>query len=76
MPDKVILEVKGPVATITNNNPDKRNAFDDEMDARLFDILTELKQPPGGPSRHLARRRGKPGRRVETFPLSARTPRP
>ena len=46
MPDKVILEVKGPIATITNNNPDKRNAFDDEMDARLFDILTELKNRP------------------------------
>jgi enoyl-CoA hydratase/carnithine racemase len=31
---------------ITNNNPDKRNAFDDDMDARLFDILTELKGRP------------------------------
>jgi enoyl-CoA hydratase/carnithine racemase len=46
MPDKVILEVKGSIAIITNNNPDKRNAFDDEMDARLFDILTELKSRP------------------------------
>ena len=43
MTDKVLLEVNGPVAVITNNNPDKRNAFDDDMDARLFDILTELK---------------------------------
>jgi enoyl-CoA hydratase/carnithine racemase len=44
--DKVLLEVTGPVAVITNNNPEKRNAFDDEMDARLFEILTELKARP------------------------------
>ena len=46
MTDKVLLEVSGAVAVITNNNPDKRNAFDDEMDERLFDILTELKARP------------------------------
>ena len=46
MTDKVLLEVNGPVAVITNNNPDKRNAFDDDMDARLFDILNELKDRP------------------------------
>ena len=46
MTDKVLLEVHGPVAVITNNNPDKRNAFDDDMDARLFDILSELKSRP------------------------------
>jgi enoyl-CoA hydratase/carnithine racemase len=44
MTDKVLLEVNGPIAVITNNNPDKRNAFDDEMDVRLFEILTEIKQ--------------------------------
>jgi enoyl-CoA hydratase/carnithine racemase len=44
--DKVLLEVSGSVAVITNNNPDKRNAFDDDMDARLFEILTELKGRP------------------------------
>jgi enoyl-CoA hydratase/carnithine racemase len=44
MTDKVSLEVNGSVAVITNNNPDKRNAFDDEMDLRLFDILSELKE--------------------------------
>jgi enoyl-CoA hydratase/carnithine racemase len=44
MTDKVSLEIAGPVAIITNNNPDKRNAFDDEMDVRLFEILTELKE--------------------------------
>lgn len=43
MADKVTLEIDGAVAVITNNNPDKRNAFDDEMDVLLFDILNELK---------------------------------
>jgi enoyl-CoA hydratase/carnithine racemase len=46
MTDKVLLEVSGPVAVITNNNPEKRNAFDDDMDARLFDILAELNGRP------------------------------
>ena len=43
MTDRVRLTVDGPIATITNDNPEKHNAFDDEMDARLFDILTELR---------------------------------
>src|SRR4051794_11375223 len=42
MTDKVRLEVDGPIAVITNDNPDKHNAFDDEMDVRLFEILGEL----------------------------------
>jgi enoyl-CoA hydratase/carnithine racemase len=42
--DRVRLEIDGPVATITNDNPDKHNAFDDAMDVALFDILGELKQ--------------------------------
>ena len=42
----ITLEIDGPVAVITNNNPEKHNAFDDDMDARLFDILGELKQRP------------------------------
>ncbi len=46
MTDKVRFEVNGPVGVITNNNPDKRNAFDDDMDARLFEILAELKERP------------------------------
>lgn len=46
MTDKVLLEVTGPVAVITNNNPEKRNAFDDDMDVRLFEILTELRARP------------------------------
>jgi enoyl-CoA hydratase len=46
MTEKVLLEVDPPVAVITNNNPEKRNAFDDDMDVRLFEIVTELKQRP------------------------------
>ena len=46
MADTITLTVDGPIATITNNNPDKHNAFDDEMDAALFDILGELKERP------------------------------
>lgn len=38
----VRLEVDGAIATITNDNPDKHNAFDDGMDVQLFDILAEL----------------------------------
>ncbi len=45
MPDpRITLEVDGAVATITNNNPDKHNAFDDAMDLALFEILGELGQ--------------------------------
>src|SRR5437016_11834133 len=44
--ETITLEIDGAVAVITNNNPDKHNAFDDDMDARLFDILGELKQRP------------------------------
>lgn len=40
------LEIDGPVAVITNDNPDKHNAFDDEMDAQLFAILGEIKARP------------------------------
>jgi enoyl-CoA hydratase len=39
---RVHLEVDGPIAIITNDNPDKHNAFDDEMDVQLFTILEEL----------------------------------
>jgi enoyl-CoA hydratase/carnithine racemase len=44
--DRVRLEYDGPIAVITNDNPDKRNAFDDAMDARLWDILGELRTRP------------------------------
>jgi enoyl-CoA hydratase/carnithine racemase len=39
----VHLEVNGAVATITNDNPEKHNAFDDAMDAELFDVLARLR---------------------------------
>lgn len=44
--ERVRLDVDGPIATITNDNPDKRNAFDDSMDVRLFEILDELAGRP------------------------------
>lgn len=43
MSDKLRFEVRESIAVITNNHPDKRNAFDDEMDVRLFEILGELR---------------------------------
>ena len=46
MSQRVRLDVDGPIATITNDNPDKHNAFDDEMDGRLWEILGELKERP------------------------------
>jgi len=44
--ERVHLQIDGAIATITNDNPEKHNAFDDEMDLRLFEILEELKQHP------------------------------
>ena len=41
-PARVGLVVDGAVATITNDNPDKHNAFDDDMDAELFAIFDDL----------------------------------
>jgi enoyl-CoA hydratase/carnithine racemase len=51
MTDRVRLDVErlehgGEIATITNDNPEKHNAFDDDMDARLFEILAELRDRP------------------------------
>ncbi len=42
MPGDVRLEVDAGIAVITNDNPEKHNAFDDEMDLRLFEVLGEL----------------------------------
>ena len=56
MSGQVRLEVDGSIATITNDNPEKRNAFTDEMDAQLFDILAELRGHAGPAGRHLAGR--------------------
>ena len=46
MTDLVRLAIDGAVATITNHSPEKHNAFDDEMDAALFEILAELRGRP------------------------------
>jgi enoyl-CoA hydratase/carnithine racemase len=46
MTDRITLDIDGAVATITNRNPEKHNAFDDDMDAGLWEILTELKARP------------------------------
>jgi enoyl-CoA hydratase/carnithine racemase len=43
---EVRLEIEGAIATITNDNPGKLNAFDDAMDVRLFEVLAELRQRP------------------------------
>ena len=42
MAGQVHLEYRGEIAVITNDNPAKHNAFDDDMDAQLFAILREL----------------------------------
>ena len=40
------LDIDGPIAVITNDRPEKRNAFDDAMDLRLFEILGEIAADP------------------------------
>ena len=42
----VRLAYEGAVATITNDHPDKHNAFDDDMDRQLFEALAEIKAKP------------------------------
>jgi enoyl-CoA hydratase len=39
---RVRYEIDGPIATITNDNTAKHNAFDDAMDLRLFEIFGEI----------------------------------
>ena len=56
MSGHVSLEIDGKIATITNHNPDKHNAFDDDMDAQLFAILGELKRALRRARRDLAGR--------------------
>jgi len=43
---RIDLTYDGPIATITNDNPDAHNAFDDAMDLQLFHALSELKTRP------------------------------
>jgi enoyl-CoA hydratase/carnithine racemase len=40
--DTITLEFDGPVAIMSNNRPQKHNAANDEMDARLWEVLAEL----------------------------------
>ncbi len=42
MAGTVHLEIDGAIATLVNDNPDKHNAFDDDMDDQLFAALGEL----------------------------------
>lgn len=44
MAGQVSLVIDGSIAVITNDNPEKHNAFDDDMDRQLFEILGELKE--------------------------------
>jgi len=46
MAGSVRLVVDGHVATLTNDNPGKHNAFDDDMDAQLFDALGAIAADP------------------------------
>lgn len=46
MTERIHLEIDGPIATITNDHDEKHNAFDDDMDLRLFEILAELRNRP------------------------------
>ncbi len=43
MTDRLRFDVDAAIATITNDQPEKHNAFDDQMDLRLFEILGELR---------------------------------
>ena len=54
--ERVRLDLEGPIAIITNNNPDKHNAFDDDMDAELFAILARAQPAAGRAGRRVAGR--------------------
>lgn len=47
MPGQVTVEYDGAIAIITNDNQEKRNAFSDDMDAQLFEILGQLRDRRG-----------------------------
>lgn len=47
MTEEVSLEFEGQVGIVSYCRPAKHNAFSDEMDKRLFEILAELKTRPG-----------------------------
>ena len=45
--DTLTLEYDGAVAILSNNRPDRHNAANNEMDARLWELLAELHQKEG-----------------------------
>lgn len=45
--DPIELRYDGPVAIMSNNRPEKHNAANDAMDARLWEALAELHQREG-----------------------------
>jgi enoyl-CoA hydratase/carnithine racemase len=74
MSEEVVLDYEGSVAVISYNRPEKHNAFSDSMDARLFEILGELRGRSGvraviwrgeGPSFSSGRDLGQLGVRTE-----------
>ena len=42
MPGEMLLDFDGAVAIVTNNRPEKHNAFTDSSDLEMFDIFREL----------------------------------
>ena len=44
MSDTVLSRIDGAVAVVSLNRPDRHNAFNDEMDARFFEVLAELRE--------------------------------
>ena len=67
MAGTVHLSIEGHVAVLTNDNPDKHNAFDDDMDAQLFAAFGTIAERPRGPGRHVAgggQAASRPGRDV------------
>jgi enoyl-CoA hydratase/carnithine racemase len=46
MAGSIRVTYDGAVATLTNDNPDKHNAFDDEMDRQLFEAFAEIGARP------------------------------
>lgn len=45
--DTILLDYDGPIAIMSNNRPHRHNAANDEMDARLWEILRELHEREG-----------------------------
>ncbi len=46
MAGTVHVSIEGHVAILTNDNPDKHNAFDDDMDAQLFGAFADIAANP------------------------------